>query len=481
MTAPNLPFVRTSLADKRLALALEAAASLGVLALAVCIRAFSLGKTPRIVTGDELENVQTGYQIIAGTGPGLFGLDWNPGPVLTMYPMAWVLQVFGYSVADFRVYAVAFSVLALIAFYLLARVSMQAHAALLALALLATNLWFLNFSRTAWGNIHAAFFAVGACFTVTYALRSGGQRWWLWWAATGIFLALGWYGYFAGRLLIIGVALAAGLAVAARQAPLRRTAAGLVIAVLVGAAFFAPQIPSLTDSWHDSNSRVDTVSVFRGRSYFDRSAWSAARGNVVRNFKGFVLMDGSTMDRGLWARYGPEDHPPLDAVTMWLFWGGLAVSAFRWRKTYTWWPFFVPLAIVEIFTRGTPDLARALFFAPFYFLFIGMLFDELFSWLRTRQAAALAAAALAIALVAFTGQREVRAYFSWQGEPETQAARLPGVDRCEFGTWQQIARDAAALDVFIDGEAWEAKRQQLNCSPIIRQSNQPGGIFELDP
>jgi len=195
-----------------------------------------------------------------------------------------------------------------------------------------------------------------------------------------------------------------------------------------------------------------------------------------------VLQDGGQVVRGLASRYNPPERAPLDFIATHLFWAGLVVGAIRWRKTYTWWAFFAPLFIAESFSTGTPDLARGVIFAPFYFLFIGLLFDEVLK--LARQPAARYATALGVAgVVAFVGTVNVVDYFEWQNARATQLARMPGLDPCEFGAWRQLARTSAQLEgAKVANEDFDAIRVELNCSDIIREAlGLPSGTGEEAP
>jgi len=444
---------------------LELAGLALVLAVCVAVRVVQLGTIPRIIAGDETDNLQNAYQIIDGTGPGIFGFDWKPGPILGLYPLAWTVQVFGNSVADFRMYPVILSLIAIVLFYLLARESMGVLAALAATALLGTNLWFLHFSRTAWDNMNAALFAVGACWATTRALKSG---YWGWWVLTGLFTAGGLYGYFSGRPIFLSVALAAAVAVLARLVPWRRTLAGLAIAGVLAGALFAPMAAKIVDNWDYFNRRTNNVSVFKVQGDYegDTSHWVIALRNLERNYRGLILQDGAEMSRGLWARYNPVNRAPLDLLTTPLFWLGLVVAAVRWRKTYTWWPFFAPMFMVEVFSTGTPDLARGLVSAPFYFLFIGMVFEEVLRrW--TRPLARGAVALAVVGVVAVAGVINVRDYFHWQNRDVVQTQRLPGLDHCEFNLFRALARKATAVGRLVDGAEFDRLRKGLDCSPIV--------------
>lgn len=410
--------------------------------------------------------MQVAFHILAGTGPGLFGFDWKPAPIFSLYPQAWVIGIFGDSVAGFRLFPVLLSLVLLAAFYLLARRSMRTGPALGAMLLLGTNLWVLHFSRTAWENLNAPLFAVGACYALTRALQSGRVKWW---TLTGVFMACGLYGYFSGRFIFVAVVLGVLLAIVTRTTAWRPAVKSLALAGLVAAVLFSPMAKSILDHWDYFNQRTNGVSVLNGQAYEgEASKWRIVTRNVARNVKGFVLQDGSEFGRGLWGRYNPRGRAPLDRATTLLFWGGLAVGALRWRKTLLWWPYFVPLFIAEVFSRGTPDGARGLIIAPFYFLFAGLFLDEALQCASRYRLQTVAAAVIgAIVLSSSVGNGSD--YFSWQRTKSVQLNRLPGVDVCEYPAWRQAALDSAkAGPGIIDPALIGRIRMEVACTDLNR-------------
>jgi hypothetical protein len=448
---------------------LEAAAFTAVLAVAVAVRVVHLGTIPRIITGDELENLQTAIRVNIGKGPGVFGFDWAGRPALNLYPLAWTVRVFGGSVADFRMFPVILSLLTIVLFYAVARETMSAPAALAAMTLLATNLWFLNFSRTAWDNIGAPLFAIGACWTTTRALKTPGRAAFAWWMATGLFVTAGLYGYFTGRLIFASVTLIVFIAVAAKEAPWRRTLAGLLLAGALSAVLFAPMARNIFRHWDYFTSRSNVVSVFNTKRAdgTKRNGWGVAKDNVLPNYRGLVLQQGSELQRGPYnARYHPHLRPALGFIAMHLFWAGLVLAALRWRRTYAWFPFFIPMFVSEVFSGDTPDMGRAIIFAPFYFLFIGLTFEEILR--RSSRPLWYGASALAIgAAVAFVSVREVRGYFDWQGQEATQTQRMPGIDHCEYALWKTGIDAAARVSGNLDVARFDRDRRALNCSSVV--------------
>ena len=133
-----------------------------LLAAALALRLVALGAIPGNVTADEADNVQYALKVRVGTGPGFFGYDWKPQPMFSVWLSARVMNLVGWSVFGLRLTSAVLSVAALVPFYLLARRRVGQLAALVATALLATNLWYLNFSRSGWENVHVALYSLGA-------------------------------------------------------------------------------------------------------------------------------------------------------------------------------------------------------------------------------------------------------------------------------------------------------------------------------
>ena len=161
-----------------------------ILAFALVLRLINLQETPPNVTADEADNLQVAYHILAGNGPGFFGLDWKPAPAFSTYLIAGSMSIFGEGIVALRLPSVLFSVAAIAGFYIVARQVISSRAALAAMFLMATSLWFLHFSRSGWENAHVAFYAILTMLTLKLALRRG--QWYLY-ALVGASAALGVY------------------------------------------------------------------------------------------------------------------------------------------------------------------------------------------------------------------------------------------------------------------------------------------------
>ena len=411
-----------------------------IVLLAAVIRLVSLTDVARNVTADEADNLQVVYHIMAGEGPGFFGLDWKPNPAFSMHMMSWFMGVFGESIVGMRMPSVVLSLLSLVAFYYVARQALSRHASLAATFLLGTSLWYLHFSRSGWENGHVALYALMTVLTLTLALRRGS---WYLYAASGLFCALGLYGYGSGRTIILAVLLYLPVALVLQRQGRRRVLLGYAMLVAVCFTLVAPQAYTALSDWDLFNYRTNVVSIFNtGAEYRGDSGLPRILAHQVwRTIDGFFLMDSGFSRLDLNPRYLPPGRAILDRMTGALFWVGLVVSAFRLRRTALWWAMLLAMLFpVQVFSTGTPDAARAVGAVPFFFLFAGLGIDWLLS---VRPGRILAARAVAVAVVLLIGYINVVGYFRWMDDPRTRDPRQPAVEVAEFRVWQELQKTEA--------------------------------------
>jgi hypothetical protein len=200
-----------------------------------------------------------------------------------------------------------------------------------------------------------------------------------------------------------------------------------------------------------------------GQILLRQARWSA---------QAFVLAEnGEFLHHGLWMRYVPPDRGVLDTFARGLFLLGLLVAAWRWRETALWWIMFLgPVLTVQVFSSGTPDMARGLIAAPFMFLFVGQGIDILLSIARP-VAARIRGAYIAVALVlagaaSLSAVTEARAYFDWMNDPAAIAGRQPAVSGEEFPKWQRLQQEAARSGEWgFTVSQWRSRQDSNGCAP----------------
>ena len=418
-----------------------------IIAFALFIRLFSLADIPPNLVGDEADNLLIVYRIMAEMGPGFFELDWKPQPAFSMYMMGWFMGVFGETIVGMRMVSVVLSTASILVFYVVARQrGVGRPASLGATFLLATGVWYLHFSRSGWENVHVGLYALSAMLALNAAIKSKRLSIsLLLFAATGLFAALGLYGYTSGRVIIVALIVYLPFAFFLHREVRKRLLIGYSVMCLTALVLFWPQLDNALDDWERFNQRVQAVYVlnehnrqkFEGKDDFEiiaQQTWD--------NFKGFVLMDAGLWHVGLNARYIPPNHGLLDRLTAVLFWLGLAVSVIRWRQAVLIWVFFIVMIFpIQIPGNGTPDAARAVGAAPLFFLFVAHALDWLFG-LRFPKSQ-WATGTIAVAVLALIAYVNISGYFDWMERPETAAARQPAVDVEEFESWQTLQKAAA--------------------------------------
>lgn len=211
-----------------------------VLVIAAVGRFYQLATFPTNLLCDEVDNLRETWNIHVHRFPPIFGLDWKPQPALSQHMAAFFTRHLGLSPGpyleralqaqqpeqllqiyeDWRralsryddIFAVRFpsamiSLIALVPFYYLVRRAAPKETALTVTLWLSLNPWYLNFSRSAWENVHIVLATLMALLGMIRVCEKRGP----WWANTllaGLGVAWGLYGYFSGRAipLILGLA-----------------------------------------------------------------------------------------------------------------------------------------------------------------------------------------------------------------------------------------------------------------------------------
>lgn len=438
----------------------EIATLAAIILSGLVLRLVSLTDVPPNLSGDEADNLQVVYRIMADTGPSFFSIDWTQTPAFNLYLISGFMGVFGETIVGLRMASVVLSTLSLPVFYFVARqYDVGKPAALAAAFLLATSLWYLHFSRSGWYNVHVALYALLALVTFTAALRRGDLRLY---AAAGLFSALGLYAHPSGRMIVVALAAYLPVALVLYKENWKRVSAGYAVMLMTAFVLFLPHLNFALDNWESYNVRTKSVYVFteQNRARFgDESNFDIIAEQTWNNVKGLTLLDPGASWVGLNARYIPGGHGFLDRFTSVLFWLGMAVSVLKWRHTLLWWVFFIIMLFpIQILSNATPDGGRAIGTASVFYLFVALGLHWLFNlpfakrwwfWIPT------------VASLLIIGYFNVSGYFDWMDRPETAAARQPAVEVADFEVWQSLqkAEVQAGRPGFNVGEWLEMKEQ----------------------
>ncbi len=422
-------------------------ALVAIVALALSIRLFSLTDIPPNVVGDEADNLLIVYRIMADIGPGFFELDWKPQPAFSVYMMGWFMGLFGETIVGMRMSSVVLSTASVLVFYAVVRQhNVSRPAGLGAALLLATGVWYLHFSRSGWENVHVGLYTLSAMLSLNAAI--GSKRLpasLLLFAATGLFAALGLYGYTSGRVIIVALLAYLPIAFFLHSEHRKRLLIGYGVMCITALVLFWPQLDNALDDWENFNRRVQVVYVLNeenSRMFEGKSDIEIIAQQTWNNVWGFILLDTGASHVGLNSRYIPPGHGMLDRLTAILFWLGLMVSVVRWRQALLWWVFFLVMIFpIQVLGSGTPDAARAVGTAPLFYLFVALALDWLLGLRYTRKQWVFKTATIAVlVLIAYLN---VSSYFDWMERPDAAAVRQPAVDVADFESWQILQKAAA--------------------------------------
>ena len=436
--------------------------ALAALMLAALVpRLFALGRLPAVFFHDECDNLVNVYQILNGNGPGVFGLDWKPQPALSIYLLSVFMRA-DMSVFALRLPAALFSVAALLPVYLLARRAVGAVAALLTTWLLATDVWYLHFSRSGWDNVYTCLFITGAALCVDDALRHGRLRSFI---GAGVWSALGLYGYAAGRAILPATLIVMLSTMLRPHLPRRRLAVGALLTATVALTLFAPQVPAIVSGWDHLQERPNYVYILKDQS--DRSIPEKVA-IVAGNFgwKAAQLFASELQvppiheqpDRYLRMEYGAFVRPTAVILLV-----GLLLSLSRVATlavTWQWWVFLlVSFGMTEALTFGSLNGARGIIFVPILYLFVGLALDSV--WRAAPHSYRPVAALLVAGSLAVSGW-SLAQYFEWVQSPRFLTAIEPAIPVEEFPAWQSYVLDwTARSNRFFTVDMWKEHKRGL--------------------
>ena len=438
-------------ADDLLSLRVELVILSLLIVVAFVIRVYHLGSFPDTVLADEADNAQDAVRILYGHPPanGFFGLDWTSQPAFSIYKETAFIAIFGFNIVAIRLPSAIISALTLFPFHFLLRRQFSAITSLLATVLLATDVWFLNFSRSGWNCIDICFYMLMAMLFITLALdalkSANGPHWlkWVYFAAAGFFCALGLYGYPAGRAITLAVAIFFPIVLLFHRKYWKTLLLGYLCLFAVEITMFAPQGIYIAKNWERFNGRSKVVLILNDPAYKADPLGTMLR-QIGRNLRG--PWDGRVNNT---AQYSPVGEAQLDRTTGLLVLVGMAltiaVGTLRGRpETWLWWIMLLAgWTLTQLFTVATPNGARGIGYMPALIYFAGVGLERIVLGLRYiiptqivwgMVGRHLLVATLAIAIF-LAGYANVMHYTEWQNTPHTRQDRYLYITAQEFPEW----------------------------------------------
>jgi len=352
----------------------ELVALVGLLAIALVVRAYDLEHIPANLGGDEGTWAMEGLAMLDGHLANPFETRWFAFPSMSFLAWGLSMRVFGETVAGLRMVSALIGTASVLATFVLTRGLWGGRVAWLAAVFLTFGHYHLHFSRLAVNNIADSLLIPLALTFLVLGLRSGRS---VHFALTGVAVGAGWYGYFGARLLGIIVFFYLVWRALAESRFLERHRAHLLI--LLGAVVVVVVPLMLHYSAHPStfSEGVDRVSIYTS-GWLAREQASTGRTALSLLFTQFwksVSAFNYTLDPTFW--YG-ADIPLLDMVSGLLFVLGLIWCTGRWR-----WPsntllliwFWSALITGWVMTENPPSSQRLVGTAPALAVFVALGLD----------------------------------------------------------------------------------------------------------
>ena len=394
---------------------------------ALAFRAYRLGEVPPEFMCDEADNYQDVFRILYGQGIPFFGHDWKPQPAMSAHLLSWWTWIVGFGMAKARLFTAIVSSVMVAFFYVVAKRLTNRYTAAAAATLLALNPWALNFSRSAWENIHVCLYTLGALHAVFKILET--DRW-RWYAIAGVWSALGFLGYFSGRLVlpIVVFSLLMSLCWDFRQWQTRL--AGIALTCTVFLVLCSLQISDMVKNHSTYSCRTGAVAIWN-QEYPQPEAfnlWDKMQNQLSSSLTAFWKPNNRK------GRYAPIRKPLLHPFTGSLMAMGLFLSLFRFREwSIVWISFLIPWFATQGLANGAPDVARAIGLLVPAFLFVALgleLFKPYYYGFTQRK--------VPIVLVLFCAivcSVNLRRYYDWQLFHLTIKERQPAISASTFEPW----------------------------------------------
>ncbi|MBN1935508.1 MAG: glycosyltransferase family 39 protein [Anaerolineae bacterium] len=298
----------------------------GILALALFLRLFWLDRIPLGVRYDELQNVRMIERVLAGERPIYFAESWGHEP-LFHYLQAASMAVLGKTVWGLRVPAALMGTLGIFTAYLALRRMFGAPTALVASAMLAVSLWSLILSRFGLRPIGLTPWLGLTVYAFWRGLETASPKRTLillWFALCGVSIGAMLYTYFAGWVAV-GLIGVFGIYLALFHRPLLKDRWwGWLLSLLVPLLMFAPLALYLKQH-PELGQRVGQV--------------GSDLSTAIQKGEFGLLLNNAWRTLGMFSVEGDQEwlnnlsrRPVFDPLTALLFYGGLLLALWRWKR-----------------------------------------------------------------------------------------------------------------------------------------------------
>ena len=405
-----------------------------------------LGTQPSNLNPDEADTLQT-YLIAKHQGePDINSFNWNGAPAINMYLIGWTWELFGRSVAGLRTVSAVMGILIIgMTFLLITTITRRAFLAAAMSLALATNPWFLNFTRSGWENSWNGL-PVLLIVRELYLLREKHntiRSYWL--LITGI--VLGFYFYHPGKLfapVVFAILLIHRLW---KKYPSywHIFMMSAIVFALVSPQLYSMVYSAFRPGGYDSWDRIKAISVYNSTD----NTYGIAQSSI-RNTRAFLFFEQKLFQESPNGRYIHLSDRPVLLPLVVVFIIGLIYCILRFPLIALF--YFLIALPVQIFSKETPNAARAVHIVPLLFIIaswgIHFVIQRIHAWIQV---------GFVLGLIVISVY-QYRSYVSWIQDPRTLSARNPAVDIGVYDQWlEDIEKNAREGKRHLPVHMWLSK------------------------
>ncbi len=406
--------------------------------ITILVRAVKMGSIPGNLNPDEVDTLRTFIEFTYHQNPKITGYNWNGAPFLNAYLIGSFWLASGKTYAGIKIISIIFSTLTVLAFYLYSKnITKNNILRLLGSLLLATDPWFLNFSRSGWENIFNAFALMLILIGLEKLKKNKPSLIPLLLLSIGS--VLGFYFYHPGKFFIPIIFIF--IVFNFFKKTIKINLFHFLVFIIFTGILILPQLISATspNGQLQPFGRIKNVSVL----HYSDSKKELAK-NVKKNVLGFLFFKKEDFNGGLNSRYVPLDSNIIYHLLVPFYLLGLIISLKKHKKLLAF--YLLALLPIQIFSRDTPNAARAVHIVPaiYAFILIGI------NWITNKisqfsNKPFILKFFLPLLISAFLGSIcliNTRKYFSWIQNEKTLRAREPAIWKEEYYEWLSATKKA---------------------------------------
>ncbi len=421
-------------------------------------RFYLINSIPANLQPDAIDNLRTFMAWHKyGSIKTIFTVNWNGAPSLNANLIGWSWRLAGQSFGGVRLAAIFFSSIAvLLTYFYIYLMTQKRLLAFIFSLLLATNVTFLYFSRSGWENIFTSTSVLLALIGLYFVKKTHFKKGLIYMSLASI---SGFYFYHPGKLIFPSLLLLLLMT----KIKLRIKLALLMALSLMTLFFISPQLLfSLSNrGWINSTGRINNVSIFNQSA--KNTAWPT---KLLHNSRAFLFFASKDFHIGLNERYAPLAYQDylIQPLVVLLYLIGLTVGLKRHQLIGLF--YFINLAIIQLFSLNTPNIARFIHLLPLVYIFAALGLDFFITYMESaehhfasfnqwakRKRLDKVALISVLLLVSFMVQRNITTYFVWANSTECLATRQPAISFDEYERWLQftkkhISQTGSSLNVY---------------------------------